>query len=383
VAGESILVVDDDRTTRTLVSTSLQRLGYEVRTAGDGREALRAVADQTPDLLITDVRMPDLDGLELTQRLRRDPRTVRLPIIMLSDRKRSAEMLAGYEQGADDYVPKPVDIAVLTTKIRLLLRRAAPRELAGEAALVPSGTVVVVLHGKGGVGATSLAVNTAVALATADASRVALLDLNLEFGNAAVLLDVQPKSTLAELAGVAVADLDEDSFARCVAAHRSGVRVVVCSAGPESAELISPLVVQQTIARLRAREDYVLVDTPASFAEVVLAAIDSAQVIWLVTTPQVPALKTTVDCLRVLAAMDVPASRVQIVLNRTTPAGLATELIAKTLGRAPDLIIPYTAQFDEAANDGQPLVTRHPGSTGALEVASFATSLPSVVASVA
>lgn len=129
MAGESILFVDDEEQIRKLVSTFLQRRGYNVRIAADGMEALRLVREELPHLVVTDVNMPYMNGLELTRRLRENHKTSRIPIVMLSARKQAEDVLSGYQVGVDDYVPKPVEMAVLGAKIETLLRRtlaAAP-----------------------------------------------------------------------------------------------------------------------------------------------------------------------------------------------------------------------------------------------------------------
>jgi DNA-binding response OmpR family regulator len=123
VSGEKILFVDDEVLIRRLVSTYLDRRGYSVTTATDGAEALRLIAADRPDLLITDVRMPHMNGLELANRLRSNQQTDQMPIIMLSAYNEIDDTLAGYGQGADDYVPKPVELAVLGAKVEVLLRQ--------------------------------------------------------------------------------------------------------------------------------------------------------------------------------------------------------------------------------------------------------------------
>ena len=123
MAGEKILLVDDEEQIRKLVSTYLTRQGYDVATATDGYEALKAVRMKAPDLVITDVMMPNMNGFELTRRLRADYRTARIPILMLSARKEADDILTGYSEGADEYIAKPVEMAVLAAKIDVLIKR--------------------------------------------------------------------------------------------------------------------------------------------------------------------------------------------------------------------------------------------------------------------
>ncbi len=191
MAGERILFVDDEDSIRKLVGTYLQRHGYTVGLAADGLQALQLVRDQVPDLVITDVNMPNIGGLELAQRLRSNHKTARVPIIMLSALKRPDDILAGYAEGADEYIPKPIELSILGVKVETLLRRSgAAQPVPGAAS--KRGRVTLFMHGKGGVGTTTLAVNTAVALTAGSATSVALLDLNLEFGNAALFMNVRP-----------------------------------------------------------------------------------------------------------------------------------------------------------------------------------------------
>src|SRR5207244_6833513 len=174
MAGERVLFVDDEGQIRKLVQTFLTKHGYVVTTATDGYEALREIKRQKPHLIITDVSMPNLNGLELCRRLRSEAATARLPVIMLSAKKQADDILAGYAQGADEYVAKPVELAVLAAKVELLLRRSKVAEEAAGVAPTARGQVCLFLHGKGGVGTTTLAVNSAIALASAMIYRVTL-----------------------------------------------------------------------------------------------------------------------------------------------------------------------------------------------------------------
>ena len=375
MAGERILFVDDEGQIRKLVQTFLQKHGYVVATANDGYEALRAVRKELPHLVITDVSMPNLNGLELTRRLRSEAATARLPIIMLSARKQADDILAGYAQGADEYIAKPVELAVLSAKVELLLRRS--REAAGPEAAAEArrGRVCVFLHGKGGVGTTTLAVNGAIALASTMIYRVSMLDLNLEFAGCAMLLDLKPPRTLADLAEVRIADMSDDLFDLFVAAHPSGVRLVTGADRPETAELCTVPAVHHALDRLRAASDYVLVDCPANFSQHTLAAIDAADVIAVVTTPHLASMKAALDVIRVLEKLEVPKERILFVLNRTTPSGVAVEQVTRFFGRKPEVIVPHTPPFEDAADEGKPLVIGAPQNVGSVVMRDLAAQI--------
>jgi len=365
MAGERILFVDDEAQIRKLVQTFLQRHGYVVTTANDGYEALLAIKKERPHLLITDVSMPNLSGLELTKRLRAEAATARLPIIMLSARKQANDVLAGYAQGADEYVAKPVELAILAAKVELILKRSKMAEEAAGVAPTARGQVCLFLHGKGGVGTTTLAVNSAIALASAMIYRVTLLDLSLEFPNAALLMDLKPQRTLADLSDVRIEDMTDDLFDLFIAPHTSGVRLVVGADRPELAELVTVPAVHHAIDRLRASSDYVVVDSAATFTQHTLAAIDSADVIFVVTSAHLASLKATTDILTVLEKLGVPKARVLLALNRTTASGLEADPVTRFFGRKPDVTIPFTRPFDDAADEGKPLIMTAPQNAGA------------------
>jgi len=360
VPGERILFVDDEEQIRKLLSTWLTRHGYEVSVANDGWEGLKAIRAKAPDLVITDVNMPNMNGLELTRRMRADHRTARIPVIMLSARKQADDVLTGYAEGADEYVPKPVEMAVLEAKIEVLIRRF--RTTKGDATAKRGGNVIAFLHGKGGVGCTTLAVNSAVALAATTIYRVTLLDLNLEFGNAPMLMNLQSARTLADLAENAHEQLDETTFGSYLEQDRSGVRVLAGSDLPERAELVTVAAVQQAVDHLQKQSDYVVVDTPASFSQQVLAVLDVADAAVVVTAAHLPSLKATKQALDVLEKLSFPQERTVLVINRTSVAGVEMDHVARFFNRKPDIVIPYTEASSDAADRGRPLTVLHPDS---------------------
>jgi DNA-binding response OmpR family regulator len=118
-----ILVVDDDRKTVDLVRLYLERAGYDVRVAYDGRQALDQVRQQRPDLVVLDLMLPQLDGLDVCHVLQREPRAV--PVIMLTARTTEEDKLSGLETGADDYVTKPFSPRELVARVKAVLRRSS------------------------------------------------------------------------------------------------------------------------------------------------------------------------------------------------------------------------------------------------------------------
>lgn len=123
--GAGILVVDDDVDIARFVQLNLRLEGYRVRVAHDGEAGLAAIADELPDLVLVDVMMPKVDGIELTRRLRADPRTSTLPVIMLTAKTVTSDKVLGLSAGADDYMVKPFDTLELVARVNSTLRRNA------------------------------------------------------------------------------------------------------------------------------------------------------------------------------------------------------------------------------------------------------------------
>jgi pilus assembly protein CpaE len=374
MAGEKILCVDDDDSIRKLCTVYLAKRGYRVEAAANGIEALSLIASKgVPDVVITDVNMPLMNGLELVKRLRADRRTARTPIIVLSAAKQEQDILAGYSQGADDYVGKPIDLAVLAVKIETILRQtrvvaeviAAPRKL---------GVVIAFAHGKGGVGATTLAANVAAALA-ADGKSVVLIDLNLQFGTAAMFFDLRPRATIVEFARGDVSRVTEEDFAQFLADHTSGVRVLAAPPSPEEAELVSVGAVQQAIDLARGGRDAVVLDLAAKLDEITLAALDVTDIVCVVSAPHLAALRSTSDTLAMLTRIGISDERILVALVRNTAKGIDDAGVAKFLKRKADVVVPFAEKADAAADLGVPFVLAEPNDKAAIALKLLAVRL--------
>jgi DNA-binding response OmpR family regulator len=142
---KTILVIDDQKEFAQLVKRSLEQEGFDVILAPDGLSGLRIAEKNRPDLVVLDLTMPDIDGLEVCQQLRADPRKRQLPILMLSARASAADRVLGLDTGADDYLVKPFVPQELVARVKALLRRSGIREDAP--AEIRAGDLVIDLHG--------------------------------------------------------------------------------------------------------------------------------------------------------------------------------------------------------------------------------------------
>jgi PleD family two-component response regulator len=139
---QRILVVEDDPETAEMLNTYFKEEGYEVLTAAFGWDALSVTEEELPDLILLDIRLPDIDGYEVCHRLRGQRRTERIPIIFLTERRERSDRLTGLELGAVDYITKPFDVQELRLRVQNALRRAGLSTLVNPITGLPTGPLI-------------------------------------------------------------------------------------------------------------------------------------------------------------------------------------------------------------------------------------------------
>ena len=179
----------------------------------------------------------------------------------------------------------------------------------------PTGSIITVFGVKGGVGKTTLATNLAVSLAQETSASVALVDLDVPFGDVALMLDLQPEHDILDALDESVLD-DLERLQKTLVRAPQGVNVLSSPLAPDGAGSIDSRRVGRLLSRLAALYQFVLVDTPAGLTELTAAALDVAELAMLVTTPEIASLRRTHACLRLLQGMEFQTTKLQLVLNR-------------------------------------------------------------------
>ena len=123
MAQAKILIVEDEEDVQELVRYNLEKNGYVTETAMDGRQALEKAKSKSPDLILLDLMLPEIDGLEVCKLIKKDPKTASIPVVMLTAKGTEADIVTGLEMGADDYVTKPFSPRVLMARVKAVLRR--------------------------------------------------------------------------------------------------------------------------------------------------------------------------------------------------------------------------------------------------------------------
>ncbi|MGB9593513.1 MAG: AAA family ATPase [Anaerolineae bacterium] len=360
MSAPKILVVDDSATARAFVKAALVRFGLQAVEASSAPEALTVLGAQPVDLVITDVVMPDMDGYELVRRIRKNPRTSAIPVLVLTSRGDVADKVAGFEAGADDYMVKPFEPAELEVRVKALLARSAATP-AAVVAQEKTATIVAVFGCKGGVGATTLAVNLALALREITGGAVALIDADLSFGDVGLHLNVPPVHTINDLVQY-VEELDTTMLAQAMVEHPSGIRVLLSPPRPERAEEVSARLIGRVLDLASRSFDYIVVDTQRVYDDRTLMVLDKAELVLLILTADVGALRNASLFLTLARTLGYPADKVMAVLNGTgVDTGIREQDVKRVLGgREPFPLEAGGVEVALAANQGRPILLTNP-----------------------
>ncbi|MCB0100515.1 MAG: response regulator [Anaerolineales bacterium] len=238
---ERILIVDDDVDTLRLVGLMLQRQGYQVIAASNGSQGLTKAFEERPNLILLDVMMPDMDGYEVTRRLRSNPATASIPILMFTAKTQLDDKVTGFEAGADDYLTKPTHPTELQTHIRALLSRVStaaktPEEL--ETVIKEKhGYVIGVSSARSGAGVSTFASNLAAALYARDKADVIVAELTPGQGTLALDLGLEENTKLSELLKSTPVEVTREKVLSSLVTHASGMRLLLASDNPLDMDL--------------------------------------------------------------------------------------------------------------------------------------------------
>ena len=358
-----ILIIDDEPLYHKMIAHALEAEKYQLDFALSGNEGLQKAKINKPDLIITDVMMPDIDGYEVTRLLRREPQFAHIPILVLTAQAGLQSKLKSFEAGADDHLTKPFEPKELAARLAALLRRAesiSPRTLPGEAH--EEARLIAVHSLRGGTGCSSLAVNLGVGLASLWKTPTILLDLTMVAGQVALMLNATLKRTWADVAKYKPAELDMDMLESIVGKHESGVAFIAAPTYPTEAETITGGILDASLQMLRKHYDYMVADLPHDFNDIVVRTLDTADVILLTTAPDVASIRAAAAALDTYSKLNYPPEKIKLILNATFPKhGLPKDKIEAALGMPVKVTIPYTPDlFVEAINFGQPLILSKP-----------------------
>jgi len=304
-----------------------------------------------------------MDGYETCQRLRENPKTAQIPILLLTALNNLENKIKGFEVGADDYLSKPYEPDELLARASVLLRRK-PVPVETREALEKKGKVIAVFSLRGGIGVSTIAANLAVGLAQLWGHETALVDLVLTAGQAALMLDLPLRNTWSDLGRIDAEEIDLEVLSQTLRQHPSGVHVLSAPRSAAEGELVGAENVKRTIEILQKSFDYIVLDLPHNFSEPTLIGLDHADEILVILAPELSSVRSTAMALEVFETLEYSLDIIQIILNWTFERqGLSQADIQAGLNREIKTIIPNASeQFVRAINFGTPPVLEDPES---------------------
>src|ERR671934_2037981 len=281
-----------------------------------------------------------------------------LPVVVLAQDAPEGFLRRLFEVGAADVVRLPESPEQVNFTLQKVLARKRAASTLGENGNAP---MICVLGPKGGTGKTVTSSNLAVALAQAGKS-VSVVDLDLQFGDLALAMGVRPEKTIYDLVQSG-GSLDAVKLDAYVMPHPSGVRVLVAPTRPDQANTVVPEFLREVYPLLRARSDFVVLDSSPGFSPEVISAIDASTYVCMIGTLDTLSLKNTRLGLETLELMGYDPEKVVLVLNRAdSRVGIDDEDVLSVVGKRPDVRIPSDVGVPRAVNEGAPIVLSRPDS---------------------
>ncbi len=313
---EKILIVDDDLDTLRLVGLMLQKKGYQIVAANNGKQGLLKVAEDIPDLILLDVMMPEMDGYEVARRLRENPETANIPILMFTAKSQLDDKVTGFEAGADDYLKKPTHPAELHAHLKALLALSLNFNKNKPVPVDQKTTTVGIISARGGLGVSSIALNLGSLLGSNMEKETIVLELQqgmgsmgrdlgfTDFGNIRELLKKKPKEITKEV-------VEEALFE-----YIAGVRVLPASEEPKDALFNNAIQQSGTIfSRLSSLAYFVIVDFGAGLPSLNQALLPQCDQIIVLIESFSNSIAQAKLLIKNLLELGIEEEKILIVLN--------------------------------------------------------------------
>jgi pilus assembly protein CpaE len=332
-----VLVAD---TSQQITENIVRRLQMEnditvCGTVADGERAVQDALRLVPDVAVLDTLLPSMSGIQATEMLAQYVPTA--GVIMMSLETANESYRSAMLAGAREFLSKPFKGADLIAAVRRVhefqqRKKAATNAASNPAGAAPgapaaapepvrTGRVITVVAGKGGVGKSVVATNLAVLLSRHHRGRVVLVDLSLQFGDVAALLDITTERTIADLAANdAVAD--REVVQEVLVDGPEGLKILLAPSRPELADYVTTTHLRALMNELRQSFDLVVVDAPAYLNEITLDTVENADRVVVITDFSVTGVKNTRLALSVLEVLHVPAEKIAVVGNHRDDAGV-------------------------------------------------------------
>jgi pilus assembly protein CpaE len=357
-----VVVVDPDVNSRADTSRALALGHFSVSgEAGYGIDAVTMAKEKNPDIIVLSMEEPVVRATQTMSSLADAlPET---PVIVYSSLSDAASVRRAMVAGARDYLVKPPRPEELARAIYSVLEQEERRRsrMSGEtASSAARGTVITVFGAKGGIGKTTISTNLSTALAKNTNSSVAIVDMDTRFGDVAIMMDIVVEFSIADVCR-SIDNIDREAIAEYLVKHGSGVEILPAPLHPTEWGAISRHHIAKIVDLLAQTHDYVIIDTPGAFNELVATALEAANIILLVTSMDVASIKDTALALEMLRAASVSEDKVKLIINHSTSSNsLRAEDVERVLEYEVFWRIPHDVAVSNSNQLGQPIVLAKP-----------------------
>lgn len=343
--AQKILIIDDDLDTLRLVGAMLQRQGYQIAVASNGEQGLSQAGSQNPDLILVDVMMPDMDGYEVTRRLRDNPQMADIPILMFTAKTQLDDKVSGFESGADDYLTKPTHPAELQAHVKALLVLSSRWKIGAVVPVEKPPFTIGILAARGGQGVTTLAVNLAKSLMTAAQAEVIMAELRPGMGTLGPDLGEPDPKELTSLLQAKPDELTQQKVKDNLFIHDTGLRLLLGSVQPRDAILQNATAQFEAIFnRLTSLVPYLILDLGPGLPPLTQKLIKKCQHLIVIVEPTLNSVLHAKALIANLVELDVNKRRISpIVVNRlrSDTQLSATQVQEKLDFTVPAVIMPF------------------------------------------
>ena len=354
-----ILIVDDDALVRTLLRHTLSNEPYTLLEADDGNQALEMVDQELPDLILLDVMMPGLDGLDVLRQLQQQEHTRKIPVIMITALNQDLQVSSCLDAGAVDHISKPFSPLVVQARARAALRSHATA--APDSQRSKCGKLIGFIGAKGGVGVTTVAVNTALTLLASSDQSVIVAELRPCLGTVGHQLGLKPALNLRPLLDYEdPADINAETLGNCLTSHPHGLRLLLAPPMMDDRREITAQQAKSIVKTLTEMADCVIVDFPCLPSKATTAALRCCDYVVLTVELETTSLAAAQAMLEGLSYWGVDERSIGAVLvpHHQSANSSITMSFARTQLKCPIIsVIPADGdQYLVAFKTGTPLV---------------------------
>lgn len=358
-----VLLIDDEPFYYKLLNRPMKDAGHEFDYCKTGKEGLAKISATKPEVIIVDLRLPDISGHDILERLRRDSEFSNIPVIVITAKNELGDKLKAFELGADDYLIKPFQPEELVARMRILARRGRAMRIVSQMEKSDEKlTTIIAIHSlRGGVGTTSISVNLALALKQVWSKETLLIDAVFSAGQVAMMLNTKPRFSWEDFADIELKNIDEELIGNVSSKHPSGLSFVAAPRSPIAIDTFSDDFWKVVLSKMAKQYEFIVIDTAHDFTDITIQMLNFANNLVLVVAPEMSSLRAAMNALDIYDKLGFPPEKIKLLLNSNSSIiGIRQAQIEKVLGHPVNFVIPYEPdEVIRAVNFGEPFYMKN------------------------